>query len=84
MRVVLISPAQSMQAKELVEEVGNPRLCSVAHQLIRAEAINFIAGKSQFPVGRHHFGVYLQGGFLVDGKVVLPVDLDDDALPTRE
>jgi hypothetical protein len=71
-----------MEPKEFVEEVCDPPIGSLTHQFIRAEAIYFIAGKSQFPVGRYHFGLGLQGGFFVDGKVVFPVHLDDDGLPT--
>jgi hypothetical protein len=73
-----------MEPKEFVEKVSNPCLRSVADQFIRPEAVDFVSGQPQFPVGRHHIGIDLQRGFAVFGKVMLTVDLDDNPLTARK
>jgi hypothetical protein len=69
-----------MEPKESVEKVPDARLGSNAEQFIRAKPVDFVSGQSQLPIGRYRIGVNLQGGFFVFGKVVFPVDLDDDPL----
>lgn len=45
-----------MQAKELVEEIGNPGFSAPTDQLVRPEAVDLISSEAQLAVGRHHVG----------------------------
>lgn len=48
------SAPDAMQAKELLEKIGDLRFGGLANYLIRTEAVHLISGEAQFSVGRHH------------------------------